>query len=133
MDDHLIQRRPGLPVRLSMTGGQAHAGPAALSLLDRLDPRTPVPADKAYDTDGIRNRIERQGAVPDIPAKSNRRWKPCISKRLHRERDLIERFFSKPKHFRRIATRYDKLAENVLGMIQLASMRLWLRAYEFTA
>jgi transposase len=61
---------------------------------------------------------------------SNRRWKPCFSKRLYRERNLIERFFSKLKHFRRVATRYDKLAANFLAMIQLASMRLWLRAYD---
>jgi len=74
-----------------------------------------------------------QGAVPNIPAKSNRKWKPCFSKRLYRERNLVERFFSKLKHFRRIATRYDKLAENFLGMVQFASMRLWLRAYESTA
>ena len=52
---------------------------------------------------------------------------------LYRERNLIERFFSKLKHFRRVATRYDKLAENFLAMVQLASMRLWLRVYESTA
>jgi transposase len=52
---------------------------------------------------------------------------------FYRERNLIERFFSKLKHFRRVATRYDKLAANFLAMIQLASMRLWLRAYESTA
>ncbi len=45
---------------------------------------------------------------------------------------LIERFFSRLKHFRRVATRYDKLADNFLAMIQLASMRLWLRDYEST-
>ena len=49
---------------------------------------------------------------------------------LYRERNLIERFFSKLKHFRRIATRYDKLAATFLAIVQLASMRLWLRAYE---
>ena len=57
----------------------------------------------------------------------------CFSRRLYRERNLIERFFSKLKHFRRVATRYDKLAANFLAMVQLASMRLWLRAYESTA
>src|SRR5262249_11077810 len=70
---------------------------------------------------------------PNIPPKSNRRWKPCFSKRLYRERNLIKRFFSKLKHFRRVATRYDKLATNFLAMVQLASIRLWLRAYESTA
>ena len=66
--------------------------------------------------------IQEQGATPNIPPKSNRRWKPCFSKRLYRERNLIERFFSKLKHFRRVATRYDKLAANFLAMVQLASM-----------
>ena len=80
-------------------------------------------AHKAYDPDRIRDLIEGQGAVPNIPAKSNRKWKPCFSKMLYRERNQVKRFFSKLKHFRRIATRYDKLA----------SMRLWLRAYESTA
>ena len=84
-------------------------------------------------TPRIRELIQDQGATPNIPPKSNRRWKPCFSKRLYRERNLIERFFSKLKHFRRVATRYDKLAANFLAMIQLASMRLWLRAYESTA
>ena len=56
-----------------------------------------------------------------------------FSKRLYRERNLIERFFSKLKHFRRVATHYAKLAANFLAMVQLASMRLWLRAYESTA
>ena len=49
------------------------------------------------------------------------------------ERNLIERFFFKLTHFHRVATRYDKLAANFLAMIQLASMRLWLRAYESAA
>ena len=89
--------------------------------------------DKAYDGNAIRDLIESQGAVPNIPAKCNRKWRPCFSKTLYRERNQVERFFSKLKHFRRIATRYDKLAENFLAMVKLASMRLWLRAYESTA
>jgi transposase len=54
------------------------------------------------------------------------------SARGFRERNLIERFFSKLKHFRRVATRYDRLAANFLAMVQLASLRLWLRDYEST-
>lgn len=90
-------------------------------------------ADKAYDADRIRELIQGKGATPNIPPKSNRRWKPCFSKRLCRERNLIERLFSKLKHFRRVATRHEKLADNFLAMVQPASMRLWLRAYESTA
>jgi transposase len=130
---HALVDRQGLPLRLGLTAGQAHDAPAALGLLDRLEPRTIVLADKAYDGNAIRDLIEAQGAVPNIPAKSNRKWKPCFSKTLYRERNQVERFFSKLKHFRRIATRYEKLAGNFLAMVQLASMRLWLRAYESTA
>jgi transposase len=90
-----------------------------------------VLADKAYDADRIRELIQERGATPNIPPKNNRR-KPCFSKRLYRERNLIERFFSKLKHFRRVATRYEKLAANFLAMVQLASIRLWLRNYEST-
>jgi transposase len=76
--------------------------------------------------------IQNHGVTPNIPPKTNRRWKP-FSKRLYREPNLIERLFSKLKHSSRVATRYDKLAANFLAMVQLASMRLWLRAYESTA
>ena len=57
---------------------------------------------------------------------------PYFTTWLYRERNLIERFFSKLKHFRRVATRYDKLAKKLLAMVQLASMRLWLRVYKST-
>lgn len=122
-----------MPLRLGLSAGQAHDAPAALELLDQLEPRTIVLADKAYDGNAIRDLIEAQGAVPNIPAKSNRKWRPCFSKTLYRERNQVERFFNKLKHFRRIATRYDKLADNFLAMVKLASIRLWLRAYESTA
>jgi transposase len=56
-----------------------------------LGPRTTVLADKACDTDRIRELIQDQGATPNIPPKSNRRWKLRFSKRLYRERHLIER------------------------------------------
>jgi transposase len=92
-----------------------------------------VLADKAYDADRIRAALREKGAFANIPTKANRRSKPYFSTWLYRERNLIERFFSKLKLFRRIATRYDKLAENFLAMVQLASMRLWLRVYESTA
>lgn len=130
---HALVDRQGVPVRLGLTAGQAHDAPAALTLLDRLEPRTIVLGDKAYDAGGIRDLIEGQGAVPNIPAKSNQKWKPCFGRALYRERNQVERFFSKLKRFRRIATRYEKLADNFLAMVKLASVRLWLRTYESTA
>ena len=82
--------------------------------------------DKAYDTDAIRTLIEAQDAAPNIPAKSNRREHFCFSARLYRDRNLIERFFCKLKQFRRVATRYEKLAANYLAMAELAIIRLCL-------
>jgi transposase len=86
-----------------------------------------------YDADRIRASLRDRGAFANIPPKSNYRSKPYFNTWLYRERNLIERFFSKLKHFRRVATRYDKLAANFLAMVQLASMRLWLRVFESTA
>ena len=89
-------------------------------LLDDLAPRTIVLADKAYDSNAVRDLIERQGAVPNIPSKANRRWKSCFSRTLYKGRNAVERMFCRLKDFRRIATRYDKLATNFLAMVQLA-------------
>jgi transposase len=127
---HAVVDGQGLPIRLSLTAGQSHDGQAADHLLKHVGAGTIVLADKAYDADRIRASLREKGAFANIPPKANRRSKPYFSTWLYRERNLIERFFSKLKHFRRVATRYDKLAENFLAMVQLASMRLWLRVYE---
>jgi transposase len=89
-----------------------------------------VQADKAYDSDRIRALINELGATPSIPPKINRKWKLCFNKRLFRQSNLIERFVSKLKHFRRAAIRYDKLAAKFLAIVQLTSIRPWLRIYE---
>ena len=74
-----------------------------------------------------------QGAWANIPPKRNRKEPICFSPYLYRARNLVERFFNKIKQCRRVATRYDKLAANYLAFVKLASIRLWLRVYEFTA
>jgi transposase len=130
---HAVVDGQGLPIRLSLSAGQSHGGQAADDLLDHVGAGTIVLADKAYDADRIRASLRARGAFANIPPNANRRSKPYFSTWLYHERNLIERFFSKLKHFRRVATRYDQLAENFLAMVQLASMRLWLRGYESTA
>ena len=80
-----------------------------------------VHADKAYDTNAIRRAVEARGALPNIPPKSNRRWKSCFSPYLYRDRNAIERMFGRLKDFRRIATRYDRLAANFLAAVCLAA------------
>jgi transposase len=64
--------------------------------------------------------------VGEHPAQ-NRKDPICFSKYLYKARNLVERFFNKIKHFRRIATRYDKLAEKFLAALKLAAVRIWLR------
>jgi transposase len=58
----------------------------------------------------------------------NRKRPPAFCRFLYKERNLVERFFNRIKHFRAVATRYDKLAENYLAGVQLASVRIWMRA-----
>nr|WP_316195184.1 MULTISPECIES: transposase [unclassified Bradyrhizobium] len=65
-------------------------------------------------------------------ATSQRVVQRSVSRRIYGQRNLVERFFCKLKHFRRIATRFDKLARNFLAAIALASARLWTRVYEST-
>ena len=90
-------------------------------------------ADRGYDADWIRAFATERGAWANVPPRCNRREPICFSPHLYRARNLVERFFNKIKQCRRVATRYDKLAANYLAFIQLASIRLWLRVYEFTA
>ena len=85
-------------------------------------------ADKGYDANGLRDAVAERKAWANIPPKANRKDPICFSKHLYRARNLIERFFNQIKQCRRVATRYDKLAANYLAFIQLASIRLWLRA-----
>jgi len=100
---------------------------AAEALLPHLPPDALVMADRAYDTDAVRERIQAQGAVPNIPPRRNRRWRHCFSPVLYRGRNAVERMFGRLKDFRRIATRYDKLAANFLAAVQLAAtVSCWL-------
>jgi transposase len=90
----------------------------------RLKSGTMLLADRGYDADWIRAFVRQHGAWANIPPKRNRTKALCFSPYLYRARNLVERFFNKIKHCRRVATRYDKLAANYLAFIQLASIRL---------
>ena len=122
----------GRPVRLLITPGNDHDVTAAEALLDGLDPRAIVIANKGYDADFVRAHIRAQGGVPNIPNKSNRKKRFRWTKAIYRERNHVERFFNRLKQFRRIATRYDKLGATFLAFIQLAAVRIWLRSIEST-
>jgi transposase len=121
----------GLPVRLVLTPGQAHDLRAAPHLLHGLKCRHVV-ADRGYDADALLEQIRASGAKAHIPSTRQRLVHRSVSRRVYRLRNLVERYFNKLKHFRRIATRFDKLARNFLAAVSLASVRLWTRTYEST-
>jgi transposase len=102
-----------------LTPGQAHDLTCAEPLLQAVDPGALL-GDKAFDADDFIEALERRGITPVIPPKANRKEPRDCDFALYCERNLIERFFNKLKHFRAIATRYDKLARNFLAGVQLA-------------
>jgi transposase len=130
---HAVVDTNGLPVRPALTAGEAHDNGLAGKLLSRLKSGTMLLADRGYDADWIRTLAAERGAWANIPPKRNRTEALCFSPYLYRARNLVERFFNKIKHCRRVATRYDKLAANYLAFVPLASIRLWLRVNESTS
>jgi len=101
---------------------------AAPELLARLGVRTRyLLADKAYDADALRRSLRQTGAVPVIPGRRTRKRAIRYDKQRYRDRHLIENAFCRLKDFRRVATRYDKLATNFLSGVALATaIAFWL-------
>ena len=116
----------GCPVRFTLTAGQKGDAPQAASLIEGL-PADIVMADTAYDSDRLREAIAEKGAVAVIPNNPSRARKHPLDKHLYAQRHLIECCFSKLKQFRRIATRYEKTAQNYRSMIALAATILRIR------
>ena len=108
-----------------LTPGQAHDLTCAEPLIDGADPGALL-ADKAYDADTLIDTLTQRKITPVIPPKTNRKVQRACDYALYCERNLVERFFNKLKHFRAIATRYDKLARNFLAGVQLASAMILL-------
>ena len=129
---HAVVDAHGLPVRLLLTPGQASDKTTFPALIDGLHLARDVVADRGFFARTIIELIEAGGAKAHIPSQSNVRVRRVVDPEIYRQRNLVERFFNKLKHFRRIATRYDKLARNFLAAVLLASTRLWMRTYEST-
>lgn len=123
---HAATEALGLPVRLIASPGQRNDIAFAHKLIDGIETGATL-ADKGYDADHLANRIAGNGAEVVIPPKRNRKVQRSYDADLYKERNRIERFFSKLKHFRRVATRYDKLLANFMGFVKLAAIAIWLR------
>ena len=124
---HVVVDGNGLPITIKLTPGQAHDGRSAADMLDTVGSNQILLADQAYDSNALHRAMEAKGAIANIKPMPNRRYPPYFSTYLYRQRNLVERFFSKLKHFRAIATRYEKHAQNYLALVKLAATRIWIR------
>ena len=122
---HALSDGAGRPRVLLLAPGNVHDVIMAPELLDAAGPIARLTADKAYDTNKLRRLLAEQGTEAVIPSIARR--KPLIphDRVAYRQRNLIERMFGRLKDFRRIATRYDKLARNFLAGVVLAALIIW--------
>ena len=116
----------GNPLALSLTGGQVHDITQADALLALVEPQALL-ADKGYDADHFVESLTARAIEVVIPPKSNRKVKRDCDFALYCERNIVERFFNTIKHFRAIATRYEKTAQNFLAGLHLACALAWLK------
>jgi len=123
---HALADAEGRPVRLELTAGQAGDAPMAEKLLCDQQPGSTLLADRAYDTDAIRNFARERKSWVNIPANINRKKTFSFSRWVYRQRNLIERFFNRIKQMRGLAIRYDRRPDNYLAALKLAAIRIWI-------
>ena len=110
-----------------LTGGNVSDVRAANALIERAGHMRYLLGDKGYDADHLRRSLRKAGTVPVIPGRCNRKRSVRYNKTRYKERHLIENAFCRLKDFRRIHTRYDKLAANFLSAVALATaVAFWL-------
>jgi transposase len=124
---HALVDANGLPVVLKLTEGQAHDSVSAADMLETLTEGQILLADRAYDSDRLRQTLRERGAFANVRPMAGRKRTLPFSPWLYRQRNLVERFFSKLKHYRAIATRYEKHADTFLAAVKLAAARIWMR------
>ena len=124
---HALVDANGNPILLKLTEGQAHDGRSAADMLETIGEGQILLADRAYDSDVLRGTLAERGAWANVKPMPNRVNIPAFSSFLYRFRNLVERFFNKLKHFRAVATRFEKHDANYLALVKLASARIWMR------
>lgn len=116
----------GLPVKLILTPGQAADVTQAQPLIADV-PFAVVIGDKGYDAQEVVAAIEGQGGEAVIPSRKNATAPRDTDWVQYKERNVVERFWSKVKHYRRVATRFEKKAQNFLAFVHVASIMILLR------
>ncbi|RZI55030.1 MAG: IS5 family transposase [Pseudomonas sp.] len=124
---HALTDVIGRPFAFMLTSGNAADSPVASQLLAGLKGARYLLADKGYDANALRKRLRQSAIVPVIPGRSNRKRVIRYDKLRYKSRHLIENAFCRLKDFRRVATRYDKLARNFLSAVAVATLvAFWL-------
>jgi transposase len=124
---HALVDANGLPIRLKLTEGQAHDGRSADDMVETIGNGQILLADRGYDSDRLRVSLAARGGWANVKPMPNRKRMPAFSPFLYRYRNLVERFFNKIKHFRAVATRFEKHDANYLALVKLAAARIWMR------
>ena len=123
---HVTVDALGNPLRVLLTAGQRHDSTQAQALLEGYS-STYVMADRGYAAQPLFDWIIQNGAIPVIPPHQKSKQPREYDTWLYRERHLVECFINKIKHFRRVFSRFDKLARRYLGFVQFVSALIWLR------
>jgi transposase len=123
---HIAVDAVGHPLRFILTAGEVHEATQASALINGLTLISLI-ADKGFDTDDIRAELADAEVDVVIPPKTSRTAEIAYDENAYGLRYRIECFINKIKHYRRIATRYEKTARNFLSMVMLAAVMVWLR------
>jgi transposase len=124
---HMAVDSCGLPIDFIVTGGEVHDSKAVIELLKQLPDAEHVIADQGYDSEKIREQIREKNSAPTIPRKRNLKiGNGDIDWCLYKYRHLVENVFARLKHYRSVATRYDKLARNYTSTLALVCYFIWL-------
>ena len=122
---HALADAKGRLIAILLSGGEAHDCPLAERLIRRVKSPERLLGDKAYDSAELREALDERGTKPVIPNRCNRKQPFSFNKRLYKLRWRIENAFNRLKDFRRIATRYDRLARNYLSSVCLVAAIVW--------
>ena len=122
---HAVVDESGRPIAFEITPGQLGDVRVAIGLLEPLPAARLCAADTAYDSDALRQFLQLRGTEPVIPNNPTRKRHHPFNPNSYKQRNLIERMFARLKDFRRIATRYDKLARNYAASVALVAIAIW--------
>jgi len=126
---HIAADAHGNPIDFEITGGEVHDSKVAEKLINKLSEEAKnFVADKGYDSENIRDIVRGKGLAPVIPRRSNStKENPGFDSHIYKLRHLVENLFARLKHYRSIATRFEKLARNFKSIVFIACSLIWMK------